>query len=128
MGEGREISVIAGIWIATLCRLRLGLGLGGPWVAQAWPKGHPSVTHGPSKGRFEEAPLFATKEEKRGLGGRSGDREIARHRRDRKCKTLPLINTDHTDQNKARQIPPPRAAVPHECFRWGAGLKQRGVR
>src|SRR6478672_2029660 len=51
------------------------------WVTLAWPKGHPSVTQGPSKGRFEEAPLFATKEEKGGRGReRSGDREIARDR------------------------------------------------
>jgi len=55
----------------------LGLGLGGPWVAQAWPKGHPSVTQGPSKGRFEETPLFATKEEK-GRGGVEKDRVIGR--------------------------------------------------
>src|SRR5580765_6078654 len=31
-----------------------------------------------------------------------------------KAKPYHLINTDDTDQNKARQIPPPRAAVPHE--------------
>jgi hypothetical protein len=31
----------------------LGLGLGGPWVAQAWPKGHPSVTQGSPLGEIE---------------------------------------------------------------------------
>ncbi len=34
--------------------LGLGLGLGGPWVTQGWPKGHPSVAQGPRKGRIEE--------------------------------------------------------------------------
>jgi len=34
--------------------LGLGLGLGGPWVAQAWPKGHPSVAQGRTKGRIAE--------------------------------------------------------------------------
>jgi len=30
--------------------------------------------------------------------------DIARHRRDRKGKTLPLINTDNTDQEKVAEI------------------------
>jgi hypothetical protein len=34
--------------------LGLGLGLGGPWVAQAWPKGHPSAMQGPRKRRLAE--------------------------------------------------------------------------
>jgi hypothetical protein len=33
--------------------LGLGLGLGDPWVAQAWPKGHPRVAQGPSLGEIE---------------------------------------------------------------------------
>jgi hypothetical protein len=31
----------------------LGLGLGGPWVTQAWPKGQPSVAQGSSLGEIE---------------------------------------------------------------------------
>jgi hypothetical protein len=54
----------AEITFATLCRLDLGLGLGGPWVAQGWPKRRPRVTQGSPKGRIEEVPLFATKVEK----------------------------------------------------------------
>jgi hypothetical protein len=51
---------------------------------------------------LEEVPLFAMKAEKgRGVGAQSasiaGIAEIARHRRDRKSKTLPLINTDDRD-------------------------------
>ncbi|SRR5579871_1091952 len=55
---------------ATLCLLGLGLGLGlrGPWVAQAWPKGHPSVAQGRPKRRFGETSLFATKTKKGGVG------------------------------------------------------------
>ena len=56
-------------------------------------------------GRFEEVLLFAMKVGKMPGGARkiAGIADIARHRRDRKTKTLPLINTDDTDQNKARQ-------------------------
>jgi len=42
----------------------LGLGLGGPWVAQAWPKGHPSVAQGRPKRRNGISALFAMKVEK----------------------------------------------------------------
>jgi len=48
--------------------LGLGLGLDGPWVAQAWPKGHPSIAQGRPKGRFWETSLFATQTRKWGVG------------------------------------------------------------
>jgi hypothetical protein len=48
--------------------LGLGLGLGGPWVAQAWPKGHPSVAQGRPKHRLKETALFATKDKKMAAG------------------------------------------------------------
>jgi hypothetical protein len=86
--------------VATLCRVGLGLGLGDPWVAQAWPKGHPSVTQGRPKGRFSKVLLFATKVGKRGEGGRKSPESsvIADIARDRKSKTSPRMNTDDTDQ------------------------------
>jgi hypothetical protein len=85
------------------------------WVAQAWPKGHPSVAQGRPKGRMEQVVLFATKAEKMAGWGRR-DRRNRRHRasshprsqkqasggpghrRDRKSKTSPPIYTDDTDR------------------------------
>ena len=55
----------------------LGLGLGGPWVAQAWPKGHPSVTQARPKGRFTKVLCLQQKLEKGGGGHEIA--EIARH-------------------------------------------------
>jgi hypothetical protein len=98
----RDIARDRVITFATLCRL----GLGDPWVAQGWPKRRPRVTQGPPKDRIQEVPLFAMKCKKgRVVGAQSAPiAEIARHRRDRKSKTLPLINKDDTDQNKVRRI------------------------
>jgi hypothetical protein len=100
---------------ATLCRLGLGLGLRGPWATQGPPLGHPSVTQGSPKGRMEQVVLFATKVKNAGWGR---DRRNRRHRTPShprkpkpgfagtpviaeigKGKTLPLINTDDTDQS-----------------------------
>jgi len=46
----------------------LGLGLGGPRVAQAWPKGHASVAQGPRKGRMEECFVCNKRRKKAGWG------------------------------------------------------------
>jgi hypothetical protein len=90
--------------IATLCRSLGGLGdLGWNWVyigGRGW---------GLAEGGRQRVARIA------------GIAEIARHRRDRKSKTLPLIKTDDTDQNKARQIPSPKAAAPHD-YRKGHSL------
>jgi hypothetical protein len=74
----------------------LGLGLGGPWVAQAWPKGHPSVAQGRPKGRFTKVLCLQQKLEK----GRVGEEESPESptsptsRGIEKGDTLPRINTD----------------------------------
>jgi hypothetical protein len=52
--------------VATLCGL--GLGLGGPWVAQAWPKGQPSVTQGRTKRRMTKAFCLQQKLKNAGWG------------------------------------------------------------
>ena len=66
---------------AAQLHLGLGLGLGGPWVAQGWPKRRPRATQGPRERRMEEVPLFATKVGKGRAGEkRSGDLVIARDR------------------------------------------------
>jgi hypothetical protein len=58
----------------TLCRL--GLGLGGPWVA---PKGHPSVAQGRAQASIQESALVATKVEKWRVGDWNGlDADVAR--------------------------------------------------
>jgi len=45
--------MVPGIWDKGLrpsADLGLGLGLGGPWVAQGWPKRRPRATQAPPKG------------------------------------------------------------------------------
>jgi hypothetical protein len=81
--------------------LGLGPGLGGPWVAQAWPKGGPRATQASRKGRMKEMLCLQQKVEKGRVGqgnrrnrakshpsrakaARSGDPGNRRHRRDRK--------------------------------------------
>jgi hypothetical protein len=55
--------------------LGLGLGLGGPWVAQGWPKRGPRATQAWRKGRMEEMLCLQQKAEKGRVGRkRSGDR------------------------------------------------------
>jgi hypothetical protein len=90
--------------------LGLGLGLGGPWVALGWPKGHPSVAQGPPKRRTEQVVLFATRVEKKAGVGVSWLKDTGRGtQQDRvirtsgdavigKARTLALIDTDNTDR------------------------------
>jgi hypothetical protein len=67
MGEGPEIAVTA--WKPGLRpSADWDWDWDWDWVTQGSRKGLPSVTQGPSKGRFKEAPLFATKDEKGGGG------------------------------------------------------------
>jgi hypothetical protein len=74
----------------------LGLGLGGPWVAQAWRKGGPSVTQGRPKRRIAEVFYLQHKLENAGLGTEIAvSADIARNR---KSKAMSWNNTDDTDQ------------------------------
>jgi hypothetical protein len=81
-GEAGIWHLVIGIWqnVATLCLL--GLGLGGAWATQAWPKGHASTT----QAWIWVSVLFATEMEKRPGRGRgiAVIADIARDRRDRK--------------------------------------------
>jgi len=90
-------------WVATLCRL--GLGLGDPWVTQGSRKGLPTVTQGPPKGRFDEVPLFATKDEKRpgGVENRSPESPTSRVIAGI-GKAKPLTTNDTKDQNLERNF------------------------
>src|SRR5579864_3500560 len=74
---------------ATLCRSRLGLGLGGPWVTQGSPKRDARAT----LARNGTSALFAIRDEKR-PGGGVWNRVIADIAGDREEQISPRINPD----------------------------------